>query len=94
MRPFKHPSVVPQHRGIYLRDWRGTRVLPETERRLSVDLWEPVEDRADSLYPGVWYFTPGWNDATDQRLPWRELTEKEMDLWRIEYEDEYRTLAD
>jgi len=61
------------------------------ERRISLDLWEPV-NRRDSLYPGVWYVQePGYwwrhpatgervwmdgiNDASQQRLPWRGVTE-------------------
>ena len=75
-RPFKHPSTLPKRRGLYVRDWRGTKVLPVQERRLTVDLWEPVP-AGDSLWPGVWYVWPGWNDASEERLPWRDATRAE-----------------
>jgi hypothetical protein len=84
MVPFKHPSVTPKARGLYLRDWRGTGVLPEHERTLHVDAWEPVTDPRDILHPGVWYAFPGLNDATEQALPWREPTSFELQacLWK------------
>ena len=75
-RPFKHPSTTPAKRGLYVRDWRGTKILPERDRRLSIDLWEPVPV-GDILFPGVWYVWPGWNDASEQRLPWRPVTRAE-----------------
>jgi hypothetical protein len=75
--PFKHPSISPEKRGLYVRDWRGTRVVPVNERRLSIDLWEPAPKPDDILHPGVWYVWPGWNDATEQRLPWRPVTKAE-----------------
>jgi hypothetical protein len=76
-RPFKHPSTTPAKRGLYVRDWRGTSILPESDCRLSIDLWEPVRDPKDILYPGVWYVWPNWNDANEQRLPWRAVTKAE-----------------
>ena len=75
-RPFKHPSITPAKRGLYVRDWRGTKILPESDRRLSIDLWEPVPV-GDILSPGVWYVWPEWNDASEQRLPWRPVTKGE-----------------
>lgn len=77
-RPFKHPSTTPAKRGLYVRDWRGTDVEPESERRLAIDLWEPVPDHRDILFPGVWYVYPGPNDATEQHLPWRKPTRAEL----------------
>jgi hypothetical protein len=75
-RPFKHPRTLPKRRGLYVRDWRGTDVLPEHDRRLTMDLWMPVP-AGDSLWPGVWYVWPGWNEASEGRLPWREATRAE-----------------
>jgi hypothetical protein len=74
--PFRHPSVLPPRRGLYVRDWRGTDVLPASDRALSIDLWEPSDD--PMLAPGCWYVSPGWNDASEQRLPWREATREEL----------------
>lgn len=82
-RPFKHPSTTPNKRGLYVRDWRGTTVLPEHDRTLSVDLWEPLPV-GDVLAPGVWYVWPGWNDASYQQLPWREATEAEKERFLLE----------
>lgn len=75
-RPLKHWSVLPRKRGLYVRDWRGTNVLPEGDRALSIDLWIPVP-HGDELAPGIWYVWPGWNDATHQSLPWRAATRAE-----------------
>ena len=75
--PLRHPSVLPPQRDLYVRDWRGTNILPESERTLCVDAWEPVPRRGDILYPGVWYVLPEINDASVQRLPWRPLTHRE-----------------
>lgn len=61
----------PVQRGLYERDWSGTDILPVEDRRIHIDLWEPVTDTRSTLYPGVWYVDPGWNDATHQHLPWR-----------------------
>ena len=80
-RPFKHPSVTPKKRGLYQRDWRGTSIEPEHERELTLDLWEPISDPRDILYPGVWYVYPGINDAIEQRLPWREPTPTDRAAW-------------
>lgn len=68
--PFRHPSVIPDRLGLYVRDWRGR------ERGVWIDLWLPVQDARDILHPGVWYVPPEWNDAVTegQRLPWRPLT--------------------
>jgi hypothetical protein len=75
--PFKHPSIVPKERGLYVRDWRGSGVLPRQDRALWIDLWEPV-DLGDELYPGLWYVFPGVNDASEQALPWRTPTAAEL----------------
>ena len=84
-RPFKHPNVLPPKRGLYVRDWRGTDILPEHERALTIDLWEPAPDPGDILYPGVWYVYPGPNDASRPRLPWREPTITERMAWFKRY---------
>lgn len=75
--PFRHPSTTPPKRGLYVRDWRGTKIQPAFERVLAIDLWEPVNDPRNILHPGVWYVWPGWNDASEQRLPWRKPTRTE-----------------
>lgn len=78
--PLKHPSIIPKERGLYVRDWRGTSITPESERILSLDWWEPVP--GDPLIgPGLWFVWPGWNDASVDRLPWREATEIERDVF-------------
>ncbi len=72
----KHWSVRPRKRGLYVRDWRGTDVLPETDRRLSIDLWMPLPP-GDAMGPGMWYVWPDWNDASRAELPWRKATRAE-----------------
>lgn len=74
--PLKHPSLTPKKRGLYVRDWRGTDILPASDRVLSVDLWEPIKP-PDPMAPGLWFVWPGWNDASRERLPWREATRAE-----------------
>lgn len=74
--PFKHPSLFPPARGLYVRDWRGAPIYPESERVLSVDLWEPLPE-GDAYGPGFWYVMPGINDASFMHLPWRALTDSE-----------------
>lgn len=64
----------PVRGGLYQRDWSHTDILPVGERRVCFDWWEPVNNRCDSLYPGVWYTWPDLNDATWQNLPWRGRT--------------------
>jgi len=91
--PWFPGSVVPARRGWYERDHRRCYAYDNPkDRRISLDLWEPVPD-GDSLYPGVWYvqeermwfvnvFTgeekllDGINDASHQQLPWRGLTKE------------------
>ena len=75
--PLRHPSVLPTQSDLYVRDWRGTNILPESERMLCEDAWEPAPQRGDILDPGVWYVLPAINDASIQRLPWRPLTARE-----------------
>lgn len=87
MTPFKHPSTTPPERGLYARDWRGTDVLPVSERRVCIDLWEPSDD--PELAPGCWYVTPGWNDATEQRLPWRAPSRAELLLFAMANRRDY-----
>lgn len=82
------PDQVPARMGWYERDHRKVREYQDdADRRISLDLWEPVNDKRSILYPGVWYVNAaGWyrnalgervyrtevlNDASHQRLPWR-----------------------
>jgi hypothetical protein len=92
--PWFPGNTVPARKGWYERDHRGcTRYIDPKDRRINLDLWEPVSDPADILHPGVWYVqgTPYWhtnpltgrrtllddiNDASQQHLPWRGLTQK------------------
>ena len=75
-RPLKHWSTTPKKRGLYVRDWRGTDVIPESDRRLCIDLWEPLPP-GDEMGKGLWYVWPDWNDASRDKLPWREATRAE-----------------
>jgi hypothetical protein len=67
------PNTHPTRRGLYERDWTHTDILPIEDRRVSMDFWQPVWNPRDSLYPGVWYVLPEFNDASRQHLPWRGL---------------------
>lgn len=50
------PDQVPAWRGWYERDHRKVREYQNpADRHISLDLWEPVPDPMDILYPGVWY---------------------------------------
>lgn len=87
-------NTHPARKGWYERDHRRVSgYLDPADRRISLDLWEPVNDKSDILYPGVWYvqcprtwvyskwtgyrvLLDGINDASQQNLPWRGLTEK------------------
>ena len=71
--PWFPPDTYPARRGLYERDWRQTDILPVEERKIYLDLWEPIDDPSDSLYPGIWFVPPDWNDASRQHLPWRGL---------------------
>jgi len=71
--PWFPPHTHPTRRGLYERDWRGTDILPEEDRRIMLDEWIPVSNPRDILYPGVWYVLPNYNDASRQNLPWRGL---------------------
>lgn len=81
---WKHPSTNPPVRGLYARDWRGTDVLPESDRAVMLDLWEPAP-HCPVLKPGVWYVAPRWNDASRQRLPWREASAAELQAFAASY---------
>lgn len=87
--PWFPGDVVPVRRGWYERDHRKCmNYIDPTDRRISLDLWEPIEDPKESLYPGVWYvkepgywmelahrrvWVDGINDASRQDLPWRGI---------------------
>ena len=68
------PHAHPTRRGLYERDWRGTDVLPEEDRRITLDFLEPVMNPRDALYPGIWYVLPEYNEASRESLPWRGIT--------------------
>lgn len=62
----------PARRGWYERDHRGvTTYIDPADRRITRDLWEPVNDPSHILYPGVWYVLdePYWyhNPLTGER---------------------------
>lgn len=78
--PWFEPHTHPKRRGLYERDWRETDILPEEDRCIHMDLWEPVRNPRDILYPGVWYVSPGWNDASRQNLPWRGVVRPNVEL--------------
>jgi hypothetical protein len=56
------PDQVPVRRGWYERDHRQAPYQDRKDRRISLDLWEPVSDPQSILYPGVWYVQgkPHW----------------------------------
>lgn len=80
MPPFKHQSTTPKASGFYIRDWRGTDILPVSDRALSLDRWDmwPSQEERTKYGPGLWFVAPDWNDASYQHLPWREPTESEL----------------
>ena len=72
--PWFPGHIVPARRGWYERDHRGVAAYTNpADRRISLDLWEPVRDPRDILYPGVWYVqgTPYW--WTDPQTGQRKL---------------------
>ena len=72
--PWFPGTTHPARRGWYERDHRLCNYLDPADRRITLDLWEPVADRRSILYPGVWYVQDGGlNDASHQNLPWRGL---------------------
>lgn len=87
--PWRHPPLIPLHAGWYVRDWRGTKITPESERVPAIDLWTPVPDPRDILHPGVWYVVPDINDAAEQRLPWRVPTARELRIFASLYPREF-----
>lgn len=74
MTPWFPPDTVPVRRGFYQRDHRQVREYGRAaDRRISLDLWQPVDDPHDSLYPGVWYVQePGywWRNPDSGRMVW------------------------
>jgi hypothetical protein len=66
------PEQVPARRGWYERDHRRVPYQNREDRRISLDLWEPVRDQRSILYPGVWYVQgePYWyaHPLTGQRV--------------------------
>ena len=75
--PWFPANTHPARRGWYERDHRQCwRYINPDDRRIQLDLWEPVPKGHD-LYPGVWYVQDGGlNDASHQNLPWRGLTQE------------------
>lgn len=73
--PWFSGYTVPARRGFYERDHRQVAYLSAKDRRITLDLWEPVPQRGHILHPGVWYIVDehGTNDAVFQNLPWRGL---------------------
>jgi hypothetical protein len=53
--PWFPGDTHPVRRGLYERDHRQCSYSHEEDKRISLDLWEPVKDPKDILYPGVWY---------------------------------------
>ena len=70
--PWFPENTHPARRGWYERDHRNCWVyITPADRRITRDLWEPVNDPKHFLYPGVWYVLdePYWfyNHLTGQR---------------------------
>jgi hypothetical protein len=61
--PWYPADTHPVRRGWYERDHRQVPYQDRADRRISLDLWEPVNDPKSILYPGVWYVqgTPYWH---------------------------------
>ena len=53
------PTQYPARKGWYERDHRGCSYPDKTECIISLDIWLPMTDRRDPLYPGVWYVRSG-----------------------------------
>lgn len=71
--PWYPANTHPVRKGWYERDHRRvSEYIDKADRRISLDLWEPVNDKSDSLYPGVWYVQgePYWytNFLTGKRI--------------------------
>ena len=93
------PTQVPARRGWYERDHRECEYQDAKDRQIARDWWEPVANRRDILYPGVWYVfdSEGLNDAIHQQLPWRGLTESAGRVqapFKERYEDPQRGAGD
>lgn len=72
--PWFPANTHPARRGWYERDHRKCPYKDKKDRGIFLDLWEPVNNPRDILYPGVWYVQAGGlNDASHQNLPWRGL---------------------
>lgn len=65
--------TTPIRSGRYERDWTNTDILPVEDRRVTMDYFIRVPNPNDSLYPGVWYVLPDFDDASQQHLPWRGI---------------------
>lgn len=54
--PWFPANTHPARRGWYERDHRQCwEYINPAERIIAMDWWEPVKDKSDRLYPGVWY---------------------------------------
>ena len=54
--PWFPENTHPSRRGWYERDHRNCwKYADHTDRKITRDLWEPVNDPNDILFPGVWY---------------------------------------
>lgn len=61
--PWLPADTHPVRKGWYERDHRGcSSYTDHKDRRISLDLWEPVPNKHHILYPGVWYVkgAPYW----------------------------------
>ena len=71
--PWYPANTHPTRRGWYERDHRRViAYIDPADRRISLDLWEPVPDPKHILHPGVWYVQdpPSWytNPYTGKRV--------------------------
>jgi hypothetical protein len=70
--PWFQGDTHPARRGYYERDHRQCNYAYPEDKRISLDLWEPVKDPKHILYPGVWYVIgePYWyfNHRLNKRI--------------------------